>query len=348
MSDTKRNQAVIGLFVVGAVVLLVIGLIVFGSGRLFEKTDKFVLYFDGSVKGLNVGAPVTFRGVKIGSVTDISVHANPKNMEVRIPVTIETPRDRVESTMEMAGSDSQAITRLIENGLRAKLDLQSMVTGQLQINLEFLPDEPVRLSGIKNKYPEIPTVPTVLHRLAKKMEGLPLEEMVLNASSALESLKTLLTNPALPEMINRLGQATTNIKDFTAKVDQRTIPLMESLQRIADHADQLVLDVNARIKPLAGDAEQVLGSGKTAADRVGAAADALAQLTQGAQPAIDNAGQMFANVAEMTDTNAKERYELRNTLKELSEAARSLRVLTQYLERHPEALITGKSGSKRR
>ena len=348
MSDTKRNQAVIGLFVVGAVVLLVIGLIVFGSGRLFEKTDKFVLYFDGSVKGLNVGAPVTFRGVKIGSVTDISVHANPKNMEVRIPVTIETPRDRIESTMEMVGSTSQAITRLIENGLRAKLDLQSMVTGQLQINLEFLPDEPIRLSGIKNKYPEIPTVPTVLHRLAKKMEGLPLEEMVLNASSALESLKTLLTNPALPEMINHLNQASANAEKLTADLNFQAPQLLDSFQRIADHADQLILNVNAQVEPLAGQADHALSGVDSAAARIGHAADAVTQLSAGTQPAIDNAGQAFANVADLTDANSKERAEMRNMLKELSEAARSIRVWSSYLERHPEALITGKGGSQRR
>ena len=119
MSDSGRNQAVIGAFVVGAVVLAVVGVIVFGSGKMFQEVDKFVLYFEGSVKGLNVGAPVTFRGVKIGSVTGISLRANPENLEVRIPVVIEIERDRIERTVDMPKGGPEGLQRLIDKGLRA-------------------------------------------------------------------------------------------------------------------------------------------------------------------------------------------------------------------------------------
>jgi len=348
MSDSGRNHAVIGAFVVGTAALAVAAVIVLGSGKLFKNVDHFVMYFEGSVKGLNVGAPVTFRGVKIGSVTDITLRANPAKLEVSIPVVIEVERDRIERTVDMPFSGPEGIKRLIDKGLRAKLDLQSMVTGQLQINLEFLPDEPARLTGFKSRYMEIPTVPTTLERFAKQLENLPIEEMVNKVSSSLQALESLLNNPELPELINRLNQASANLEDWTAKLDQRTTPLVDSLQQIVGHADQLVLSVDAQIDPLAGDVDQAVGSIKVAADRIGHVADALAQLSQGVQPAIDNAGQMFANVADLTDPNARERSELRITLKELSEAARSLRNLADYLARYPEALITGKSGSKRR
>jgi paraquat-inducible protein B len=348
MSDSGRNQAVIGAFVVGTVVLAVLAVIVFGSGKLFKDVDHFVMYFEGSVKGLKVGAPVTFRGVKIGSVTDITLRANPKTLKVRIPVVIEVDKGRIERTVDMPYSLPEKIKRLIEKGLRAKLELQSMVTGQLQINMEFLPNEPARLSGFKSRYMEIPTVPTTFEIIAKKFERLPIEEMANNLSESLASLKTVLTNPALPEMINRLDQVSVNIEAWTTKLHQRTTPLLNSLQRIADHADQLVLSVDAQMKPMAGDAKQALSSLRAAADRIGRTADNIAQLSKGAQPAIDNAGQMFANVAGMTDPDARARNDLRNTLKELSAAARSLRNLADYLARHPEALITGKGGSKRR
>jgi paraquat-inducible protein B len=348
MSDSGRNQAVIGAFVVGAVVLAVVGVIVFGGGKLFKKADHFVMFFEGSVKGLTIGAPVTFRGVKVGSVVDITLRANPMTLDVRIPVVIEIEKNRIERTVDMPERGPDSVKRLIEKGLRAKLDIQSMVTGQLLVNLEFLPEEPARLSGVKHRYMEIPTIPSTFERLAKKLEDLPISDIVNKASASLTSLEQILGNPALVEMINHLNQASTNIHLLTADLNQQVPPLIDSFQRIADHADQLVLNVNDRVQPLADDAEQALNGVNTAAGHIGHAADGITELASGAQPAVDQAGRALANVADLTAANSKERAELRNTLKELSEAARSIRVWSSYLERHPEALITGKGGSKRR
>ena len=162
------------------------------------------------------------------------------------------------------------------------------------------------------------------------------------------ALEDFLQNPALVEIVNHLNQASANAEKLTADLNFQAPQLLDSFQRIADHADQLILNVNAQVEPLAGQADHALSGVDSAAARIGHAADAVAQLSTGAQPAIDNAGQAFANVADLTDANSKERAEMRNMLKELSEAARSIRVWSSYLERHPEALITGKGGSKRR
>lgn len=346
MNDSGRNQAVIGAFVVGAVALAVVAVIVFGSGKLFKDVDNFVMYFEGSVKGLNVGAPVTFRGVKVGSVTDITLRADPKNLEVRIPVVIEIDRSRIERTVDMPYSGPEGIKRLIEHGLRAKLDLQSLITGQLQVDLEFLPDEPVRLTGGKLEYMEIPTIPTTVDRLFQKLRRLPIEDIVGNLSSTLQTLERLLNNPALPEMIARLNQASGNLEVWTATLDQQTPPLVASLQQTVEHADRLILDVTSRVKPLASDADQTLKSVASAADRVESAAGAFAQLSQGAQPAIDNAGQMFANIESITRKDSKELERLDTMLREISAAARSLKNLADYLERHPESLLRGKGNTK--
>ncbi len=348
MSNSGRNQAVIGAFVVGAVVLAVVGVAVFGGGKLFKDADHYVMYFEGSVKGLNIGAPVTFRGVRIGSVTNITLRANPATLDVRIPVVIEIERDRIERTVDMPRSGPEGLKRLIDKGLRAKLDIQSMVTGQLLVNLELLPDEPVRLVGIKHRNMEIPTIPSTVERFAKKLESLPIEEIINKVSTSLTALEAFLQNPALTEMVNRLNQTSANAQDLTANLNTQSTELVESLQRIADHADQLILNANAQVQPLAGQADRALNSVNSAAARLGHAADEFANLADGVQPTIDQAGQVFANVADLTSANSKERNELRSVLKELSEAARSIRVWSSYLERHPEALITGKSGTKRK
>lgn len=330
MNDSGRNQAVIGAFVVGAVALVVVGVMVFSGGRLFRQTERFVMYFDGSVKGLNVGAPVTFRGVKIGSVVDIALRVNPENMEFHIPVVIEVEKNRIERTAETPVRGPEAIKRLIDKGLRAKLDLQSIITGQLLINLEMLPDEPKHLSGVRHRYPEIPTVPTTYERLAKKLENLPIEEIINDASASMKALKALLNTPALPEMISRLNQVSANLQELSANLNHRADPLADSFEQIAHQADQALIRVN------------------TAAESIGQAADKIAQTIAGARPAIDSAGQALANVAGMTDPMARERQELRTMLNELSEAARSIRILSSYLEQHPETLIRGKGGSARR
>ena len=348
MSESGRNKTAIGAFVVGAVVLAVVGIILFGGGKMFSKTNRFVMFFEGSVKGLNIGAPVTFRGVKIGSVVDISVRTNPTDWTARIPVVIELEEGKIEREVERTGSVEENLKRLIDAGLRAKLDMQSMVTGNLLVDLEFLPDEATRLSGFMHQYPEMPTVPSNFERIAKKIENLPIDEIVNKVSSSLTAIEALVGNPALMESVKHLSQATANAEDLTAKLDQKITPLVDSFQRIADHADQLILNVNDQIQPLAGEARSTLKNANSAAESIRQAADAFAELSTGAQPAIAQAGQAFANVADMTDPNAKERYELRSMLKELAEAARSIRVWSSYLERHPEALIQGKGGSKRR
>ena len=348
MSDSGKNQAVIGAFVVGAVVLAVVGVIVFGSGKMFQKVNRYVMYFEGSVKGLNIGAPVTFRGVKIGSVVEITLRVNPENLKFRIPVVIEINKGKIEKTAEVTASNEAALRRLIDRGLRARLDMQSMVTGQLLINLEMLPAEPAVLSGIAPKYMEIPTIPSSFEEFTKKLESLPIHEVLNKASASLTALEAFLENPALTESVNHINQAAANAEQLTASLDQKISPLLDSFQRMADHADQFILNVNGQVQPLAGDANRTLHSVDNAAGRVSHAANAFADLSTGAQPTIDNVGQAFANVADLTDANSKERAELRSVLKELSEAVRSIRVWSSYLERHPEALIQGKGGSKRR
>ena len=348
MSDSGKNQAVIGAFVVGAVVLAVVGVIVFGTGKVFQEVNRYVMYFEGSVKGLNIGAPVTFRGVKIGSVVEITLRVNPENLKFYIPVVIEINKGKIEKTAEVTASNEAALRRLLDRGLRARLDMQSMVTGQLLINLEMLSAEPKRLSGIAQKYKEIPTIPSSFERFAKSIESLPIQEVMDKTSASLTALEAFLENPALTESVNHINRAAANAEQLTAALDQKITPLVDSFQRVADHAAQLILNVNAQVEPLAGDANRTLHSVDNAADRVSHAANAFADLSTGAQPTIDNVGQAFANVADLTDANSKERAELRSVLKELSEAVRSIRVWSSYLERHPEALIQGKGGSKRR
>src|SRR4030042_6178663 len=173
----KANKTMIGLFVVGALVLLIIAIVVFGSGTLFKRTNKFVLYFDGSVKGLSIGAPVTFRGVSIGTVKDISLIYDSKVGTIMLPVIVENEQGRIEGAPSFGESGGDK--KMIELGLRGKLEVQSFLTGKLMISFDFYPDKPAQLRGIPKQYPELPTLPTSPDIFAL-MKEMPIKEIAKN------------------------------------------------------------------------------------------------------------------------------------------------------------------------
>jgi paraquat-inducible protein B len=186
----KAKKTLIGAFVAGAVALLVIGLIVFGSGKLFRRTNKYVLFFKDSVKGLAVGAPVTFRGVKIGTVKEINLVYDPDTRFAFIPVIIETEPYRIKD-MPLK-RDRENVQYLIKTGLRAQLDIQSLLTGQLLIVLDFFPDKPARMLGLMKEYIEIPTIPSPFGELQKNISDIPLKDITLNLQESMRSLNIAL------------------------------------------------------------------------------------------------------------------------------------------------------------
>jgi paraquat-inducible protein B len=188
--NKKISPAVIGAFVLGAVALIIIAILVFGSGRLFRQTRDFVLYFDSSVNGLRIGAPVKIKGVEIGSVKDIRLQLE-KNKEPKIPVIIELDLEKFTSrgaTIAVATAmDREALNKAIARGLRGQLEMESLVTGLLFIALDFFPGTPINLVQRTDgdyKYPEIPTLPTTLEqakgavtRIMNKLEDIDFKEL---------------------------------------------------------------------------------------------------------------------------------------------------------------------------
>ncbi len=300
------GKPLIGAFVVGAVALAVAGLFVLGGGEFLKKKYMRVMYFDGTVKGLKVGAPVTFRGVEIGTVTNIAIRTNREDLTTRIPVIVEIDPGSIEIT---GGSLENQLSRLIKHGLRARLGLQSMVTGQLEIELDFMPDTKARLVGGKTKYAEIPTVPSALSKFAKELQKIPIQEIAHRVTAILASIEKFMDNPELNQSVHNLNQTILDMQ-------------------------KLVKDVDRHVDPLAAGIKKTAGA-------ITGAADA-------ARPAIKEVGKAFANIAALTGEGSEERKQLDRTLKELQKAARSIKVWAEYLERHPEALIRGKGKSKRR
>ncbi len=328
------NKTLIGVFVLGAATLIVIAVLIFGSGKFFSPVKKFVMVFEGSVKGLNVGAPVIFRGVKIGEVTDIKLRVNPKDLTVVIPVYVEiNPRlydvsEEHKPLMKETEKKYVYIKPLIEKGLKAQLQMQSFVTGQLMINLDFYPDKPIKLAGLDKKYPEIPTTPTSMQELTKTLQELKLDDLFKKITSAVDGIEEIVNSP---EMKGSLVSLNHTLKD----------------------ADKLIVSLDGRIGPLVADMRNTLEATRGTLANIeksfsmeeGVPAQ-LGETMKKADKTLEQAEKTLATIQITAKDAGNVGYELNRTLRELSEAARSIRFLADYVERHPEALLKGKPASE--
>jgi paraquat-inducible protein B len=328
----QANKKAIGAFVVAALVLAVAAIVVFGSGKLFVKRNQYVAFFQGSVKGLRVGAPVLFRGVKIGEVTKMMIYATPADGSFEIPIILEIEPDNIQFIGPDVKDQKQYVQSLIKIGLRAQLQLQSMVTGQLMINLDFLPKTPVRLVGGKKidlakGVTEIPTIQTTIQKLEKTLQDVPISEIVKSVDKSLKAIEALVTSEELTKSLHYFKQTMKDIRDLARHADEKIDPLSADLDQTLKDAQTLLRNVDSHVDPLAVSIQNT--------------ADA-------ARPAVKEVEDAFANIAALTGKGSEERKQLDRTLKEFQAAARSIKIWAEYLERHPEALIRGKGKPKRR
>lgn len=319
----QANKTLVGGFVVGSIALLVSAVLILGGGKFFTNKFKVVMFFDGSIKGLNVGSPVMFRGVKIGTVSDINLMLNAKDLSFQTPVVAELDPSRWVLTGGEPG-DLTKLQALISHGLKAQLQMQSIVTGQLLVALDLFPDKPARFVGLVKEYPEIPTVPTSLEELSKALEDLPLKEIVMNLNSAMDGIQKIVNAPEIKEDMESLRLTLREARELIRNIDRKIDPLITNLNALTDDARGSLKQANNTLTTLEKDAQEIAITTK--------------QTLESAQAALRKSEKTFATFSD----DSQLLYETKKTLKELSAAARSLRVLSEYLEQHPEALLSGK------
>ncbi len=379
---TRANPAVIGGFIVGAVVLAIAGVMILGSGKLFTETIKCVMYFEGAIQGLHVGAPVNFRGVKVGSVTSIKMRFDRQNLDIRIPVIVDFPKG-AGGAMEMLNADPRTpkdtLAALIDRGLQAQLQTDSLVTGLLFIQLDLPPATSPEAAPKEatidpaTKLLEIPTVPTTLQEVSNtirlvlgKLAELPLEEMLRSFERTLLGIDRLVNAPELQEAIHNLNVTLTGMQQVLQQADTQVTRVasgattaLESLNKAATDMHQLTQQTQQLVQHVDKQLGQVASSATTTLGQVGkltqtvnaqalVLATSLSQTAEGALHAIERMRETLTAAQQLVMPSAPVGYELVKTLREFSETARSLRILTNYLERHPNALVFGRqeSGAK--
>src|SRR5215468_12310654 len=171
----KANPAAIGLFLIIGLAIALAGVLIFSSRSAFHPRQKEILYFNTSLKGLNPGAPVKFRGVTIGSVVEVLIRHNQAEEDFSMPVIITIDKKVVQAKSDkwLGVGSQERMDFLIQRGFRARLDAESLVTGILYIALDFVPNAPPPVfHQIKPEFQEIPTLPSDIQQLLAQLAHL--------------------------------------------------------------------------------------------------------------------------------------------------------------------------------
>lgn len=305
----KANPTVIGSFVVGAVAIAVAAVLILTGGQLFKKKLPVVMYFDGSVKGLSVGAPVNLRGVQIGTVKEIEIVVSP-DQDVRIPVTVDIDP----SAFTMIGYGSrlgidefrQGIYESCrDDGLRAQLQMQSLLTGQLFIQLDYFPETVAHFIEASD-VTEIPTIPTTLQELGSVLEDFPIKAVLGNLEKTIAALAELSGDEGISQAITSINQAAADVSLLVGTLDKRT----QTLQPVLVEAQHTLTQATTTLAA--------------------------------AEKTFEDASATLVPVKDLVADDSELLEAIDDTLAAMTEAAQAVTALAETLERRPEAMIKGK------
>lgn len=321
--SAATHPRLVGAFVLGAVIVVLAGVVLLSTGAWFEAKRRFTVFFPGSVRGLNHGAPVTFRGVKIGEVKGVTAFLTGREEQlVQIEVVIEVRPDLFEVPRGMprpfVGLSAEDFAKeLIRRGVRARMLSQSLLTGQKYIELDFLPHEAARLVGLGRRYPELPTTPTSMEKLGdqaeaffEKVADLPMDQMLEDLRKALQSLRQVMESP--------------DLKGAVAGARRTT----EAMPATVQEAREVIAEARALVRRLDGQAQDIGTDTRTT----------MVEARQSLEVARRSLERLDTTLAGADDT----RLAAVQTLEQLTQALKALRHLVDYIQTHPEAVVLGK------
>lgn len=330
----KASPTVIGVFTLVGLILVGAALVLFGAGKLFTSTHDILLYFDKSANGLQVGSDVRFGGVRIGKVKSISVLVDRKANRKIIPVVVElTDKDlRLISTDEGGGIDFttlEGVQKAVSEGLRAGMKQQSLVTGQLYIEFDIVPDMPGFVYHNKNgsSYPVVPTIGTEIDELVagisdgiQKFNALDLDSVIKELRDVLVTANKRIADFDMKEINENVLGITRDIREVTG--DHKLAEAVNNLNQALVQIDELAGKANKGINPLLADLDAIMAKTDAGLARIDEAAKEISELSNPRSPVL---------------------LRLQNVLQETERASRALKELSNDLKRDPKALISGKA-----
>ncbi|MCK5831259.1 MAG: MCE family protein [Methylococcales bacterium] len=326
----EGNPTKIGAFIVGAIILLIISILIFSSDSFFSKNQQFIVVFSESINGLTVGAPIKLYGVQIGHVTEIKVERDKETNKTLIPVIFEVNPTNLSNYVNthMMDWEDVEVDKLINSGLRMQLQLGSLLTGQLFIEALFLPETPIKLSGHKTDLKEIPSIPSnsdeiqkTIRNILENSKSIDLAELFDNLQKTASNLEQITGSEQTKSTLSAINISMLDLQQIMRDLKGDTSHITQDINKTINHADQLIVDLRKNTGSLLKDTHHLVSIGKTTLDK------------------IDTA---LTNVESLIDNNSPVSQDLQKALQELARAARSTRIMMEYLERHPDALIYGK------
>lgn len=333
------SPSLIGAFVLGGLALLVGGILLFGGGKFFKSKVSYVVYFGSSLNGLMIGAPVSIQGVQVGSVTDIDIMFDREHNTVLKPVVLEldleTLRDEQGHEFRPAFTlqkRKENLHKLIDAGLRARLEPQSFLTGRLYVELSFYPGEPLHLVGRDYQgHLEIPSVPArgdelrnTLDEVMRQFRRIPFDKILGDITVTLERVRAFVSSAEFDASRKDLALALREARTLLSNLNSRVVPLAADARTTSSEMQALLRDLRADLKPLTKRTDAALLTSQQALDTATATMRKL-------QGTLDAAEDFTA-----PDSN------LDQAIVELRETARAVRDLADALERKPDSLLFGK------
>ena len=355
----RANTTVIGLFVISAIALVLGAVTLFGTGQFFQDRIVVVTTFEGSVTGLQVGSPVEFRGVPVGTVTSIRALYDSDNASFVIPVYMSLDSDSVTNIRSdtPGRSPKNEIERMIENGLRARLDIRSLVTGTRFVALDFYPDTPARVSGIDGEIPEIPSTASRLEKVTSMFDKLDIDQLSAKAILTLDGISALVNSPKLASTIDNLDQAASNANALLVRLEAESRELSESAVSTLEQTRKTLAAAESALTATLADVSKLSNSAEERVEKVSDSLEAtlsavrtladsidkqVMPLASSARATLDQATHTLKATESLVAEDSHTRYNLDTTLEELAAAARSVRLMADYLEQNPDALLKGK------
>ena len=354
MSQRKLYPTLIGVFVLLAAGLLVASILLVARSERFRQRVPFVACFDSSVAGLRTGALVTYRGVSVGEVTRINVRLNHTNNAPLIPVHFDLDPARFKHTGDpREATDEEVPGRfklMIDKGLRARLKLDNYLTGQLSVELDFLPESEVVYRKPfshphRQSVPEFPTAPGDFEALMGQLKQLPVQELFTKLDRLVTGLDKLVNDEDSKKILANIRKTTDELPKTIETFRGEIKPLMDTAKSTLAGLGQTFIQASATLKQIQTLAEKITDSADPALklykDTMTQAQESLAQAKETIKTfegAIKNADKTLLSDKSKLQT------ELVTTLKDLQKTIRNVNVFVEYLQSHPEALLKGKKG----
>ncbi len=329
----KASPTLIGVFTLAGLLIGAGALVLFGAGKFFQKSSSIVLYFEKSAYGLLVGSEVRFGGVRIGRVTSIKVIIDQKQNRKIIPVVVElSHKDLLDVGLTTGGNidfvTEEGVKKAVADGLRARMKQQSLLTGQLYIEFDLIPDSPTSNyePEVKPPYPIVPTLGTELDDLIKgiadslkKFNDLDLAGVMKDVREVLVNAKNQIAALNLKQINDNIVGITEDVKTLTS--NQKLGKAIDSLDEALTSFNEMSKKANQGIDPLLEDMEEVMNKAKAALAKVEEATTDISSVTNPRAPVL---------------------MRLQNVLEEAERASRAIKELANDLKRNPNALLMGK------